>query len=121
MAGGNLNSTAEDMVRLGAAVLAPGFLSDSAYRLLTTPVNSPGGPSPMAFGWFISGLTGSPRRLASNGSNAGVQAGIAVFPDHDVVVAAVTNTWGKGSRSGEFVSAAPDGLLGRIGAACGVR
>ncbi len=121
MAGGNLNSTAEDMVRLGAAVLAPGFLSDSAYRLLTTPVNSPGGPSPMAFGWFISGLTSTPRRLASNGSNAGVQAGIAVFPDHGVVVAAVTNTWGKGSRSGEFVSAAPDGLLGRIGAACGVR
>lgn len=121
MAGGNLNSTAEDMVRLGAAVLAQGFLSDSAYRLLTRPVNSTSGPSPMAFGWFISGLTSTPRRITSNGSNAGVQAGIAVFPDQGVVVAAVTNTWGKGSRSGDFVSAAADGLLGHIGAACGAR
>jgi len=121
MAGGNLNSTAEDMVRLGAAVLAQGFLSDSAYRLLTRPVNSASGPSPMAFGWFISGLTSMPRRITSSGSNAGVQAGIAVFPDQGVVVAAVTNTWGKGSRSGDFASAAPDGLLGRIGAACGAR
>ncbi len=121
MAGGNLNSTAEDLVRLGAAVLAPGFLSDSAYRLLTTPVPSASGPSPMAFGWFISGLAGPPRRITISGSNAGVQAGIAVFPDQGVVVAAITNTWGKGSRSGEFVSAAPDGLLGRMAAACGER
>ena len=73
----------------------------------------------MAFGWFISGLTTSPRRITSSGSNTGLQAGIAVFPDQGVVVAAVTNTWGKGSRSGEFVSAASDGLLGRIAAACG--
>src|SRR5438132_789365 len=121
MAGGNLNSTAEYMVRLGAAVLAKGFQTDSAFRLLTRPVNSASGPSPMAFGWFISGLTSTPRRITSSGSNAGVQAGIAVFPDQGVVVAALTNTWGKGSRSGDFASAAPDGLLGRIGAACGAR
>lgn len=119
LAGGNLNSTAEELVRLGAAVLAPGFLSDSAYRLLTTPLPSASGPSPMTFGWFISGLSASPRRITSGGSNAGVQAGIAVFPDQGVVVAAITNTWGKGSRSGEFVSAESDGLLGRIAAACG--
>ncbi len=44
----------------------------------------------MTFGWFISGLSASPRRITSSGSNAGVQAGIAVFPEQGVVVAAIT-------------------------------
>lgn len=118
MAGGNIDATAEDLVRLGAAVLAPGFLSDSAYRQLTTRPRATNGESPMAFGWFLDGPPGAPDRLFLGGSNAGLQAGLAVYRTQGVVVATLTNTWGKGSRSGEFTDATPNGLLGRIAAAC---
>lgn len=118
LAGGDMYATVEDLARLGNAVLAPGFFSDSAYRLLITRPRAANGESPMAFGWFVNGLAARPRELHSTGSNAGLQAGVAVFPDQGIVVAALTNTWGKGSRSGEFADAGPHGMLGRVAAAC---
>ena len=118
MAGGNIVSTAEDLVKFGAALLAPGFLTDSAYRMLFTLPRTAHAESPMNFGFFVRPRGAGPPRLNIGGSNAGLQAVLAVYPDQALVVAAVTNTWGKGSRSGEFVDVEPNGLIGRMGAAC---
>jgi len=117
MGGGNMVSTAEELTRFGRAVRAPGLLSEAALRLLHNRPTIGGVESGMSFGWFVRNT--GPRRLAINGSNAGLQAGLVVYLDRDLAVAVLTNTWGKGSRSGEFASDAPDGLLGKLSAVCG--
>ncbi|HMF09821.1 MAG TPA: hypothetical protein VKJ00_11835, partial [Thermoanaerobaculia bacterium] len=61
----------------------------------------------MAFGWYPS-TSDAPRRfLHGGGSNAGLQASLDVYPDDDLVVAVLSNTWGIGSRSGDLVVAMP--------------
>jgi CubicO group peptidase (beta-lactamase class C family) len=116
MGGGNMVSTAEDLVRFGRAVRSPGLLREDELRLLHTRPVIGGVESGMSFGWFV--RSSGPRRLAIGGSNAGLQAGLVAFLDRDLVVAAVTNTWGKGSRSGEFAADGPEGLLGKLAAIC---
>jgi CubicO group peptidase (beta-lactamase class C family) len=114
MAGGGLVSSVGDLLRFARAMRRPGFLSESSLALLWHPTTINGVESPMSFGWFP-----AEDRLGIGGSNAGLQSGVAVWRDRDLAVAALANSWGAGSRSGEFMSAAPDGLLGRLAAACG--
>ena len=40
------------------------------------------------------------------GANPGVQAGLIVYPDQELVVAVVANSWGHGARSTEMVNMA---------------
>jgi hypothetical protein len=70
----------------------------------------------MSFGWFPKE---SPLRISIGGSNAGVQAGLTVWKDEDLVVAVLENSWGRGLRSGELMDDGPDGLIGRLAAICG--
>jgi CubicO group peptidase (beta-lactamase class C family) len=116
MGGGNMVSTTADLIRLGRAVRSPGLLGPGALELLHTRPVLNGVESGMSFGWFVRNTP--PRRLVINGSNAGLQAGLVAFLDRDLVVAVLTNTWGKGSRSGEFASDASDGLMGKLAALC---
>ena len=69
----------------------------------------------MSYGWFS---RANPARLAINGSNAGVQAGLAVWKDQDLAVAVLANSWGKGSRSGELMDDGERGLIGKLAAIC---
>lgn len=69
----------------------------------------------MGFGWFV---RPNGNRLAINGANLGLQAGLAVWRDEGIVVAVVANAWGIGSRSAELVDDSPGGLLGRLAAVC---
>ncbi|MCX6538042.1 MAG: serine hydrolase [Acidobacteria bacterium] len=103
IAGGNMSSTAEDLVRFGRAILTPGLLSRASVELLQQRPVVQGVESPMSFGWFVSPSGTKPRELHITGSNAGLQAALYVFPDDDLVVAVLANTWGIGSRSGEMV------------------
>lgn len=48
------------------------------------------------------------------GANAGVQSGLFVYPDEDLVIVVLSNTWGIGSRSGEMNQT----LLERLAAIC---
>jgi CubicO group peptidase (beta-lactamase class C family) len=115
MAGGNMVSSIVDLARLGDAVREPGFLAADAYRQLWTRANFPKLNPPMSFGWYVSD---DGERLTISGSNAGLQAGLAVWRDSRVVVAAVANTWGIGSRSGELADADRGGFLANLAAAC---
>lgn len=115
MGGGNMVATVGDLVRFGRALRQPEYLSESTLALLWRRPVIGEVDSPMSFGWFV---RGDPRRLGIGGSNAGLQAGLTVWGDQDLVVAALANTWGVGSRSGELMDDSEQGLLGRLAAAC---
>ncbi|MEO7712854.1 MAG: hypothetical protein ABIV10_08050, partial [Gemmatimonadaceae bacterium] len=69
----------------------------------------------MSFGWFP---RTNPPRISISGSNAGVQAGLTVWKDEDLVVAVLANSWGRGSRSGELMDDGEKGLIGKLAAVC---
>jgi len=118
MAGGGLVANVDDLLTFGRAMRAPGLLrADSVERVWTPPVVE-GVTSRMSFGWFP---RESPSRISASGSNAGVQAGLAVWKDADLVIAVLANSWGRGSRSGELMDDGPGGFIGRLAAVCGAR
>lgn len=106
MAGGNMSSTAEDMVRFGAALLRPGLLPRREYHMLFVQPTFAGGPSTMSFGFFVSD-PGSEPRLSITGANPGIQTGLVIYPERGLAVSVLSNSWGLGSRSGEMVSDLP--------------
>ncbi len=118
MAGGGLVSNVDDLLTFGRAMREPGFLSTASLAQLWSRPTMEGVESRMSFGWFPKT---DPARLSSSGSNAGVQSALTVWRDADVVVAVLANSWGRGSRSGEFMDDSAEGLVGRLAGVCGVR
>jgi CubicO group peptidase (beta-lactamase class C family) len=118
MAAGNIITTADDLTRFGDAFTRPGLLTRESLAALARRPRIGTVESPMSFGWFVSPDSITPRRLNIGGSNAGVQSGLFVYPDERFVVAIISNTWGKGSRSGELTGSGPADLPARIVAAC---
>jgi serine beta-lactamase-like protein LACTB, mitochondrial len=117
-AGGGLIANVDDLLTFGRAMREPGLLRETSIAQLWVPPTLDSIASRMSFGWFPKA---DPQRIAINGSNAGVQAGLTVWKDGDIVVAVLANSWGRGSRSGELMDDGPDGLMGRLAAVCGVR
>jgi CubicO group peptidase (beta-lactamase class C family) len=114
MAGGNMYSTAGDLIRLGRAVQRPGFLSRKSFDLLYSRTKIDTLSASMTFGFFVTEAGESPRRANIGGSNAGLQSGLFVYPDDDLIIAVLSNTWGIGARSGEMNGT----LLERLAAIC---
>lgn len=104
MGGGNLLSTAEDLVRYGAAFLdgSSFFTAEELNRLYTTQADGPA-ESPWSFGWFVGDDAVEGPSLRMTGGNPGRQAALAVFRQHDLVVAIVANAWGIGSGDLEMI------------------
>ena len=98
--GGNLVTTVKDLVRFGSALLAPGFLSAEGLRHATTSIAV---ESPWSYGWILGSEDTLGERLRINGAIPGFQAGLAVYPGAEVVIAVASNTWGIGADSGELV------------------
>ena len=117
MGGGGLIANVDDLLTFGRAMRGPGLLSTRSLALVWTRPTIQGVESPMSFGWFPKV---NPPRLGIGGSNAGVQAGLTVWKDEDLVVAVLANSWGRGSRSGELMDDGSGGLIGRLAAVCGV-
>lgn len=113
-AGGNMYSTAADLARFGRAIEKPGLLSPESHALLMKRPKVGSAESPMSFGFFVSPDTAAHRRLNIGGSNAGLQSGLAIYPDDDLVIVIISNTWGIGSSSGEMTGA----LVSRLAAIC---
>jgi CubicO group peptidase (beta-lactamase class C family) len=108
--GGNMYSTAEDLARFGRALARPGLLSAASLDLLQRRPAGDTVGSVMTFGWFVRPDRGDARRIHINGSNAGLQAAVHVYPDDDLVVVVLSNTHGVGARSGEMVVELPERL-----------
>ncbi len=116
MAGGGLIGSVDDLLTFGSAMRTPGLLSPASLALVWARPSVEGIESPMSFGWFP---RANPPRISISGSNAGVQAGLTVWKDEDLVVVVLANSWGRGSRSGELMNDAKDGLIGRLAGVCG--
>jgi CubicO group peptidase (beta-lactamase class C family) len=117
MAGGGLIANVDDLLAFGEAMRNPGVLSASSIDLIWVKPKIDGVESPMSYGWFP---RADPARISINGSNAGVQATLTAWKSDDLVVAALANSWGRGSRSGEFMDDGKNGLVGRLASVCGV-
>ncbi|MGI9077877.1 MAG: serine hydrolase domain-containing protein [Gemmatimonadaceae bacterium] len=117
VAGGGLIANVDDLLTFGRVMREPGLLSAESIAQVWTRPTLQGIESRMSFGWFP---RVNPSRIGISGSNAGVQAGLTVWKDEDLVVAVLANSWGRGSRSGEFMDDGPDGFIGRLAAVCGL-
>jgi serine beta-lactamase-like protein LACTB len=114
MAGGNMYSTAADLAKLGRAIERPGLLSKESIDLLRRQPRVGAVQASMSFGFFVSDSAAPHPLLTIGGSNAGVQSGLFIYPDHDLVIVVLSNTWGIGARSGEMNGV----LLSRLAAIC---
>lgn len=110
LGGGNMYATAEDLARFGRAMVRPGLLSRASLDLVYARAPGDTAGPVMNAGWFVRAATAGPRRIHINGSNAGLQAALFVYPDEDLVVVVLSNTHGVGARSGEMVVDLPDRL-----------
>jgi len=104
--GGNIISTAEDLVKFGQAFVEPGFFSQETLDLFYAPIPTDQVTTAWGFGWFVTTDDAGRRQLHISGANPGRQAELRVFPDEDLVVAIVANSWGHGARSTEMVNTA---------------
>lgn len=95
LGGGNMVSTARDLVAFGSALFEPGPLlpAEQTERLYDQA-------------WFGRPTEAGERRIVVTGSNPGVQAGLAVYPERRTTAAILSNTWGVGARSAEMVNLA---------------
>jgi len=114
MAGGNMYSTAADLAQFGRAIEGPGLLSKESLDLLNRRPRVGAVQATMSFGFFVSDSVAPHRLLNIGGSNAGLQSGLFVYPDEDLVIVVLSNTWGIGSNSGEMNGV----LLSRLAAIC---
>ena len=109
-AGGNMLSTAEDLVRLGAALQAPGYLTQAELeKIARRPTLPDGTATTFSYGWSVS-APGGERVISMTGANPGVQAGMFSYPERRLVVSVLANAWGIGSESGEIVIDLPKRL-----------
>ena len=88
-------STASDLVRLGSAMMKPGFLKKETIELFQTPFQlKSGGFSGFALGWKVDTvpLAGEQvRAIRHRGSYIGGDSSLAMFPDRSLVVATISS------------------------------
>ena len=81
-------STAEDLVRFGSALLAPGFLKASSLKMLfTSQVTAAGEPTGYGVGWFI----WHQRVIYHSGESVGGVVILLLLPASHIVAAILTN------------------------------
>ena len=88
-------STASDLVRLGSAMMKPGFLKKETIELFQTPLQlTSGKTSGFALGWKVDTvpLAGEQvRAIRHRGSYIGGDSSLSVFPDRSLVVATISS------------------------------
>jgi CubicO group peptidase (beta-lactamase class C family) len=89
-------STPSDLVRLGSAMLNPGFLMAETIKLFQTPQRLDSGASTgFALGWKVDSiqLAGAPTRLLRHRATpTGSTVSLSLFPHRNLLIAATTNT-----------------------------
>ena len=88
-------STPSDLVRLGSAMLKPGFLTAETIRLFQTPLQlKSGANSGFALGWKVDTiqLAGAPAQvLRHRATPTGSTVSLSLFPDRGLAIAVTTN------------------------------
>lgn len=109
--GGNMVSTAADLLRYGEALLANHGLPAPALERLSAPAAVEPDLSPWSLGWILGEDDRGRRTIHITGATPGVQAALYVYPDHDLVFAMLANCWGRNSAGGDLVIGAPQRLV----------
>lgn len=107
MGGGNILTTAEDLARFGQAFIRPGLFTKESLALFYARIRHKDVESPWSYGWFVAPDANGARRIYITGAFLGTQAALQVYPDDDLVIAIISNTWGINSRSNEMVMDLP--------------
>jgi len=88
-------STPSDLARFGSAMLKPGLLTPDTIALLQTPLRLTSDASTnFALGWKVEPVQlngASARMVAHRATPMGGTAALLMFPEHQLVVAAVSN------------------------------
>jgi CubicO group peptidase (beta-lactamase class C family) len=111
--GGNLVTTANDLARFAAAFTEPGFFSVEELNMIYTKIDPE--KSRWGFGWFVNETESGDKYLSISGATPGVQAGVAAYPETDIVIVAIANSWGKNSAGGNLVIDAPQAAVAAWG------
>ncbi|MBI1392205.1 MAG: serine hydrolase [Alphaproteobacteria bacterium] len=99
--GGNLVTTAGDLAAFGDAFLRPGLFTDAELAMVFAPLDPT--RSRWTLGWFLNDSDRGERFLSISGATPGVQAGLMVFPESGISIAALSNSWGRNSAGGALV------------------
>lgn len=91
-AGGGFLSSAEDLVRFGSALLAPGYLKPGSLELLFTSQKSADGKETgYGMGWSIGKSNSGQRLYSHSGGSVGGSSQLILYPDTHVVAALICN------------------------------
>jgi CubicO group peptidase (beta-lactamase class C family) len=91
-AGGGMHATAADVARFGAAQMAGDFVSEAARAALFTPrTEASGGTPALGLGWRIDRHDMLGRRYHHAGNMQGCRAQVALYPEHGLSVALMSN------------------------------
>lgn len=94
-AGGGMVSSARDLARVGAAHLNDGYLTKHTRDLLFTPITARTAQMPpLGLGWRIDNVATLGNRLHHAGNIQGGRAQIALYPDHGMAIALMSNLGG---------------------------
>jgi serine beta-lactamase-like protein LACTB, mitochondrial len=110
-AGGGFLSSAEDLVRFGAALLQPGFLKPESLRqLFTSQKTSDGKETGYGMGWAIHRSKSGQRVYEHSGGSAGGSSQLILYPDSRVVVAMICNFEGDDGWNREDIESIAEGF-----------
>jgi len=86
-------STTEDMIKFGFGMLAGEILKPETIELLwTSQKTTSGEPTGYGMGWFVLEDEQGDRIVQHSGGSVGGTTILIIYPDKDLVIAAVTNT-----------------------------
>lgn len=103
--GGNMYSTADDLLTLGHAIITSDWVGPEQYDLVTSALEPE--VSNWSAGWIVSEGGTLGRSVSITGATPGVQASLYVFPKSEIVFAMIANSWGRESAGGGLVIDAP--------------
>jgi CubicO group peptidase (beta-lactamase class C family) len=94
-AGGGFLSTAEDLVKFGLAHMEPGFLQAATLdEWFTSQTTNDGEETGYGIGWSIEADGAGRKVIGHGGGSVGGTTVLSIYPDHDLVFAAIINLSG---------------------------
>ncbi len=92
--GGGIQSTAEDMLKFGQAILNQAFIDSTLFKLMISPARSPiSGHMSYGLGWQIYDDEVHGRVIQHGGSQSGASTFLRVFIDQKIVVVCLANNF----------------------------
>ena len=91
--GGNIVSTSNDLIQYGIYLLKNPEITNIILSDTNARYN---------YGWNILTDDSGRRMMNATGASEAYQGSISIWPDDELIIVALSNTWGINSRSGSF-------------------